>query len=65
MGHFRAVREVLIAAVAAAALLASREPLNEVDTGSAKSLLEPRVVAYCSEVVVCARLLSERRGQLS
>jgi len=32
---------------------------------SAKSLLESRVVAYGSEVVVCSRLLAERREQLA
>ena len=34
-------------------------------TRSVKSLLEPRVVAYCSEVVVCSRLLAEWREQLA
>ena len=38
---------------------------SEVETRSAKSLLEPRVVAYCGEVVVRPRLLAERREQLA
>ena len=38
---------------------------SEVETRSAKSLLEPRVVAYRGEVVVRSRLLAERREQLA
>src|SRR3954469_13612427 len=41
----------------------SCDPLTE-GSRSTKSLLEPRVVAYCSEVVVRPRLLLEWREQL-
>jgi hypothetical protein len=38
---------------------------SQVETRLAKSLLEPRIVAYCGEVFVRSRLLAERREQLA